>query len=107
MGKVKNNTLAGDVEEQQGVACVNPCVENTLAIEVWSTMPTKHALESLPEDGNAMFKGIMNFNLAVLHHRLSDFEAAHGHLDVAERLNDEYGTPYFVKLCTRGEGGFT
>ncbi|MGB1055581.1 MAG: tetratricopeptide repeat protein [Flavobacteriales bacterium] len=97
--EVKNNTLAG-AYNNSGLVYLH-AHENTLAIEYFNK-----ALESLPEDGNAMFKGIMNFNLAVLHHRLSDFEAAHGHLDVAVSLNDEYGTPYFREALHAWRGRF-
>ena len=97
--EIKNNTLAG-AYNNSGLVYLH-ARENTLAIEYFNK-----ALESLPEDGNVMFRGIMNFNLAVLHHRLADFQSAHGHLDVAARINDEFGTAYFREALFAWRGRF-
>jgi tetratricopeptide (TPR) repeat protein len=97
--EVKNNTLAG-AYNNSGLVYLH-ALENTLAIEYFNK-----ALESLPEDGNVMFRGIMNFNLAVLHHRLRDFEAAQAHLDVTERINNAYGTGSFREVLYAWRGKF-
>ena len=97
--EVKNNTLAG-AYNNSGLVYLH-AHENTLAIEYFNK-----ALESLPEDGNVMFKGIMNFNLAVLHQRLRDFEAAQAHLDLAESINNVYGTGRFREAIYAWRGRF-
>ena len=96
-GSKKDNMLAG-AYNNSGLVYLQ-AYENTLAIEYFNK-----ALESLPEDGNVMFKGIMNFNLGVLHYRKSDFDAAHAHMSVAKDLNKAHGNEYFRDVVQAWRG---